>query len=160
MRVSYKVIYRKTGRDITHEADWVLLPNGELRYLTYDDMLEDLSAEPIFTIIEDEEDQLMYFITVFTKYEINQRGFADIGSSRTVGYFKNKDDAINSVLDNCCDIFEYTYNYAVVEWIEPGLYNQATLHWFFKWNTKTKQYEPIEAFEDNFGNYAFGQGEG
>lgn len=98
----------------------------------------------------------MYFITVFTQYTISERGWPNIGSARTVGYYTNKKDAIDSVLENCCDIFEFTYTYAVVEYIEPGLYNPATERWFFKWNTETSQYDPIDPFIDNMGNYAFG----
>lgn len=98
----------------------------------------------------------MYFITTFTQYIITELGWSDIGSSRTVGYYTNKKDAIDTVLNNCCDIFEYTYTYAVVEYIEPGLYNSATERWFFKWNDDIRKYEPIEPFIDNSGNYAFG----
>lgn len=98
----------------------------------------------------------MYFITTFTQYIITERGFPDIGSARTVGYYTNKKDAIDTVLENCGDIFEFTYTYAVVEHIEPGIYSPATERWFFKWNDETKQYDPIEAFVDCCGNYAFG----
>lgn len=98
----------------------------------------------------------MYFITVFSQYTITDRGFPEIGSARTVGYYTNKKDAIDTVLENCCDIYEYTYTYAVVEYIEPGLYNPATECWFFKWDEQNKQYKPIDAFVDCFGNYAFG----
>lgn len=98
----------------------------------------------------------MYFITTFTQYIITERGVPDIGSSHTVGYYTNKKDAIDTVLENCCDIFEFTYTYAVVEHIEPGIYTPAVERWFFKWNDETNQYDPIEAFNDNFGNYAFG----
>ena len=41
-------------------------------------------------------------------------------------------------------------------YIGEGLYNEAYERWFFKWNNDTKQYEPIESLNDNFGNYAFG----
>jgi hypothetical protein len=98
----------------------------------------------------------MYFITTFTKYELDQHGWPDTGATRTVGYYTNKKDAIDTVLENCGDIFEFTYTYAVIEYIEPGIYNPATERWFFKWNDETKQYDPIEAFVDCFGNYAFG----
>ena len=99
----------------------------------------------------------MYFITCFSRYEPNTRiGVPDIGSARTVGYCHNKKDAIDTVLENCGDIYEATYTYAVVERIESGLYNLATDRWFFKWNTETNQYEAIEPFIDNSGNYAFG----
>jgi hypothetical protein len=99
----------------------------------------------------------MYFISVFTQYDKTKKGFPpDIGSYRAVGYYTNKKAAIDAVLENRCDIFEYTYTYAVVEHIEPGLYNLAADRWFFKWNLETSQYEPIESFVDQYGNYAFG----
>lgn len=98
----------------------------------------------------------MYFITVFSQYTITDHGFPEIGAARTVGYYTNKKDAIDTVLENCCDIYEYTYTYAVVEYIEPGLYNPATERWFFKWDEQAKQYKPIDAFVDCFSNYAFG----
>lgn len=97
----------------------------------------------------------MYFITTFTQYTL-ERGIPNIGSARTVGYYENKQDALNAVLENWCDIFESTYTYAVVEYIEPGLYNPATERWFFKWCDTHNAYEPINAFEDCWGNYAFG----
>jgi hypothetical protein len=98
----------------------------------------------------------MYFITTFTKYEIDRRGFPDIGASRTVGYYSTRDQAFNTVLKNHCDLWETIYTYAVVEYIEPGLYPIATNRWFFKWNMNTMQYEPTGGLSDNFGNYAFG----
>lgn len=98
----------------------------------------------------------MYFITTFTKYEITKNGFPDCGSPRTVGYYINKEDAINTVLENRCDLWETIYTYAVVERLEPGLYPLAEERWFFKWNMETMQYEATEPIIDNFGNYAFG----
>lgn len=98
----------------------------------------------------------MYFITTFTQYIITERGFPDIGDSRTVGYYADKKDAIDTVLENRCDLWETIYTYAVVEYIEPGLYSIASERWFFKWNNETGQYDPIEPFIDCYGNYAFG----
>ena len=100
----------------------------------------------------------MYFITTFTKYEIDQQGWPDTGATRTVGYYTEKDQAINAVLENRCDLWETIYTYAVVELLEPGLYPLAMSEdrWFFKWNNDTKQYEPMDPINDNFGNYAFG----
>ena len=98
----------------------------------------------------------MYFITTFTDYEIDSHGIPDTGATRTVGYYKSKQDAINTVIENCCDLHEYIYTYAVVEYIGEGIYNDAYERWFFKWNKDNLSYEPIEPFVDNFGNYAFG----
>jgi len=98
----------------------------------------------------------MYFITTFTQYTIDSRGFPDMGTLRTVGYYSSREQAFNVVLNNQCDLWETIYTYAVVEYIEPGLYPIAVDRWFFKWNINTMQYEPIGRLADNFGNYAFG----
>ena len=98
----------------------------------------------------------MYFITMFTKYEIDRRGFPDFGDTRTVGYYSTREQAFNAVLKNHCDIWETIYTYAVVEYIEPGLYPVAVDQWFFKWNINNMQYEPTGGLPTNFGNYAFG----
>ena len=100
----------------------------------------------------------MYFITTFTQYIITEQGWLDIGSTRTVGYYTEKEDAINAVLENRCDLWETIYTYAVVEYLTPGLYPLALNEdrWFFKWNNNTKQYEPIEPLKYCCVNYAFG----
>lgn len=99
----------------------------------------------------------MYFITGFTKYEIDERTkMRDIGSARTFGYYLNSNDAKEAVINNYCDIFESTYDYVVIEHIEEGLYNLASGRVLFKWNHTTNQYEEIETIDDNSGNYAFG----
>lgn len=100
----------------------------------------------------------MYFITCFQKYEQTKYGVPDIGSNRTFGYYCNKGDAVEAVINNYADIYEYTYRYAVIEHILEGLYNVASERLFFEWNDETKKYELIDGkpFEDCFGNYAFG----
>lgn len=62
-------------------------------------------------------------------------------SVRCVGYYKKKEDAIYAVENNVCDIFEMTYNYAVIEIIEEGLYEIDVDPLFFKYNFKKKKYE-------------------
>lgn len=98
----------------------------------------------------------MYFVTGFTYYNMTDKGIPEIGHMRTFGYYETETDAIEAVLGNYCDIFEYYYTYAVVEHIEPGLYCLATKRWFFKWNEAVNKYEAIEPFEDFLGNYALG----
>ena len=99
----------------------------------------------------------MYFITCFSRFELNERlGIADIGSSRTFGYYKNRDDAIEAVEKNWGDIQERIYHYAVIEYIPEGLYNPAEERLFFQWNEEKEMFEIIEPLIDNGGNYAFG----
>ena len=100
----------------------------------------------------------MYFITCFQKYEKDKNGWRDIGASRTVGYYCNKGDAVEAVIHNYADIYEYTYRYVVIEHITEGLYNVASERLFFEWREETQGYALIDGkpFEDCFGNYAFG----
>lgn len=60
---------------------------------------------------------------------------------RCVGYYTKKEDAIYSVENNVCDIFEATYNYAVIEEIAEGLYEVDVEPIFFKYNMKKERYE-------------------
>ena len=84
----------------------------------------------------------MYFITGFIKYEIDERTkVANIGSARTFGYYKDKDVAIKAVKNNWCDIQERVYRYAVVEYIEEGLYEPVEERWFFEWSEEKKEFE-------------------
>ena len=99
----------------------------------------------------------MYFITCFRKYEIDERtSVPNIGSARTFGYYKFREDAIEAVRYNYGDIQERIYHYAVVECIPEGLYNTATERIYFKWNEETEQFDEIKFLDDDCGNYAFG----
>ena len=46
--MTYRVIDKLTGEDITDKYDWVLLPNGELCYLLYCDLIGDVTAKVVF----------------------------------------------------------------------------------------------------------------
>jgi hypothetical protein len=56
MKITYKVISKITGNDITDKADWVLQPNGRLAYNCYGDLIGDPDAKAVFTV-EDEEEE-------------------------------------------------------------------------------------------------------
>ena len=88
---------------------------------------------------------MIYAVLVFTKLEF-EKGFSNFGSERLVGYFFDKDDAINHVKENVCDIWETCYNYAIVEGVKPGFYEPADKEdrWLFKFNHETGEYEQIE----------------
>jgi hypothetical protein len=51
---TYRVISLITGADITNDLDWVLFPNGDLRYINYDycTIEEDRCAKAVFDIEE------------------------------------------------------------------------------------------------------------
>lgn len=71
-------------------------------------------------------------------------GFPDFGDSNTVGFFYEKEKALDAVHNNAGDINETIYDYAIVEEVEPGLYPCSTVRWLYKFDYKTKQYNPIE----------------
>lgn len=68
----------------------------------------------------------------------------ELPSVRCVGYFKNKEDAVFSIENNVCDIFENTYNYAVLEHVDEGLYQVDFKPTFFRYNLGKKKYEKCE----------------
>ncbi len=54
MKVTYRVISKITGNDLTDKVSWVLQPNGRLAYNEYGDLIGDCSVHAVFTI-EDED---------------------------------------------------------------------------------------------------------
>ena len=48
--MTYRVIDKVTGEDVTDKYDWVVTPEGELCYLLYFDLVGDNTAEAVFNI--------------------------------------------------------------------------------------------------------------
>jgi len=86
----------------------------------------------------------IYVIMVFSKCEKDDRGFLDMGATRIVGFRHELENAIKSVKNNVCDIWEHCYTYAVVEKVEPTIYPSASERWFFKYNVANGEYEAID----------------
>ena len=80
------------------------------------------------------------------KLEEDRRGWADLGTTAMPGWYSTKSDAFEAVQNNCCDINEKFFDYALIEAIDEGLYNPATNddRWWFKYNKDTDMYEPID----------------
>lgn len=64
-------------------------------------------------------------------------------SSRLVGWYSEFEDAYSSVSENCCDINETCYKYALIEECEEGLYNPANKRWWFEYNHEKDRYFQI-----------------
>ena len=85
----------------------------------------------------------MYFITS-VYHEID-----DMYGTRCVGYLSNKDQAIEVVLENACDIYEAgAYPYAVIEHIEEGLDQYDFKPLWFKYNEELDEFEQLEKAPD------------
>lgn len=93
------------------------------------------------------ENEFIYPITVMTDI-VNKNGFCYCSSGQQVGIYYKKEDAIETVVENCGDINEHTYNYALVEEIPYGVYPTAHNRWWYKFNYNTCKYEQIFSMED------------
>jgi hypothetical protein len=83
----------------------------------------------------------IYTIMVFEKCEKDKYDLADVGCSKVVGFKHKLETAIDTVINNVCDICENCYMYALVEEVLPCLYPCNDKRWYFKFNTETKKYE-------------------
>ena len=84
----------------------------------------------------------IYTIMTMTRLEVSDMGWPVFGSTRVVGYYREKEHALECVKYNCGDIWETCYNYAVVEKVEEGLYGITHEREFFKYNRETGEYDP------------------
>lgn len=95
----------------------------------------------------------IYTITGTTKLTTTKNGWPDFGSTRTFGYYTDKNKAINAVKENALDIRETIYDYMIIEEVNEGLYAPALNRWFFK-ATNQNTFKPIE--EPSFMNHFAG----
>jgi hypothetical protein len=87
-------------------------------------------SEYSFFWIQDE-----YYYTITTMYF--RKG---IPKTRTVAVVKEEMEAIDIVRGNYGDIHEGSYNYALIEQLQPGLYPTVLKEMWFKWNTTKQEY--------------------
>lgn len=85
----------------------------------------------------------MYFITCFEKIGTDDYGWLETGAVRTFGYYDNFEYADEALRQNCCDMYEYLYMYAVVEKIDPGIHPIAEKRWFYKYDEEKDGFYPI-----------------
>ena len=97
-----------------------------------------------------DERAIIYVIGCMIKLE----PFGNFGHVAPMGFFTNKQDAFEAVVNNSCDINETIYDYAIIEEVQEGLYPCSTARWFFKFNRETKKYDFME--EPKFMNHLCG----
>ncbi len=86
----------------------------------------------------------MYFITGFYKIESKENSWPEFGAQRTFGYYFERVDAIAALHENWSDIYDNTYDYAVIENIEEGVHPLETYRQWFKWDDERKGYFEID----------------
>lgn len=87
-----------------------------------------------------EENFSIYTVATFKHFN---KTFLPSGM-RVVGFYRDKERAIAAVEKNTLDIFEYYYEYALVERVDEGLYNVTEERQFFKWDHKLGSYQAID----------------
>ncbi len=92
------------------------------------------------------DDDLMYFVTTFSKLEKDELGWYNFGSIRTVGYYADLEDARKTVINNAGDICETIYDYAIIEGVEQGLYPITKLQELYKVKDITKTVDGKEYY--------------
>ena len=94
-----------------------------------------------------------YFITAFASYDM-----FGTHTSRCWGFYNNFIDADIVVRNNITDLWEYTYDYIVIEEYEMGISNVTLERWFYKFNKETKKYEPMDEPEalKHYSGFAIG----
>ena len=100
----------------------------------------------------------MWFITTIQKIEPYENDFPDFGDQRTWGYYSERETAVHALHENWTDMWEYLYDYALIEEFEEGLCPYASNRQWFKWDDERKGYFEIEEPEcvKNLVNFALG----
>lgn len=101
---------------------------------------------PIYTIMVCEKLEEMVYEDTDSDGTVTKipAGFATFGDSDLVGFFHDKEIAIDAVKANACDINETCYWYAIVEELSPGIYIRSSNRWIFKYNKDTDEYIQID----------------
>lgn len=102
-------------------------------------------------------DKPYYFITVFNRLDLDEKGWPDTGAMRPCGFYSDKDTAYQAISENWTDIWERCYHYGVVEEINEGILNSTGNRQFFKYNSENDMYEEIDepAGYEHFHGFAF-----
>ena len=89
--------------------------------------------------------QLTKIYTIFTFSKLDEeREYSPIsGSKRLWGFYTSLEESRDVVENNITDIWEYLYDYALIEEVEEG-FPFSMKRWLFKFNRETWKYEPIE----------------
>lgn len=100
----------------------------------------------------------MWFITVMEKIEPSDRFMALFGGQRTWGYYKDQDVALQALHENWTDMWEFCYDYAVLEKFGEGIVPDCQERYWFKYDRERDGYFEIEEPEcvKHLCNFAIG----
>lgn len=92
------------------------------------------------------EDDCMYFVTGLLVHD-NDEDEHKIQTIRCFGYYKDFLEAEEEVKNNSYDMYEYLYNYVVIEKLDEGIFQVSTERKTYKFNLETRKYENCESLK-------------
>ena len=106
----------------------------------------------------EQENQEYFFITVFDRFAIDDKGWPDYGYKRCWGFYKDKETALQALHENWTDMWEYSYDYALIEGYKEGISEMTGYRQFFKFDENKGGYFEIDEPEGYgpFAGFAFG----
>lgn len=86
----------------------------------------------------------MWFITVMEHLVEDEQFIAFLGDKRTWGYFKNKKTAVRALHENWSDMWEHSYNFAILEHLGSGIVPRCYERQWFKYDKERDGYFEVE----------------
>ena len=90
----------------------------------------------------------MFFITCFSKVAKDDLGWLDMGTSRTFGFKETFEEVEYALNHNVCDMWEYLYDYAIVEEMHPAIHPTVENRWFYKYDREKNGFFSMEEPEE------------
>lgn len=84
----------------------------------------------------------VYAINTFIECGVDSLGYPITSGLRCPGIYETEEDARKAVETNNGDIHEYTYDYALIQRVEFGLYEVEDIIWY-KWDEEKEEYIEI-----------------
>jgi hypothetical protein len=104
------------------------------------------------------EEIKIYTIMTCTTIEEDKvyKGFPNLGDTRIIGFYIDKDLAIKAVEENWANMNEFCFNYAIIEEVQEGLFQPSISEnrMIFKFDYGNNVYKQIE--EPTILNYISG----
>lgn len=92
-------------------------------------------------------EQPIYEVLVYSHpWRLDEHGLLDFGSEERVGFYYEKNMAIQAVEENWCDLQDHYAHAAMIKEIAPGLYPliHRTKCWYYIWNPQEEKFEKAE----------------
>lgn len=86
----------------------------------------------------------MWFITVMAYLREDEKYIFQNGGQRTWGYYTDKETAVQALHENWTNMWEYTYDVALLEKLGPGIVPDCEERQWFKYDEKRGGYFEME----------------